>query len=169
MLNMPRPSRKIKDIRLTTAIAAKPDRAYRALVSARELCVWWVDRAETDARNQGRLRMIWVYSQNKKSLEATGVFVDLEPAKKVAWIWDERTRPPGLPALISFFIEAEGKGCRVTIVHAGFSRPRLYDTYREKWEDALAKLKLYLESDRTCKDERLTLSDAEMSEKAGGR
>ncbi len=169
MLDMPRSSRKIKDIRLTAAIAAKPDRAYRALVSARELCVWWVDRAETDARNQGRLRMVWVTPQSKKSLEATGVFVDLEPSKKVAWIWEAKTRPKGLPALVSFFIEEEGKGCRVTIVHAGFSRRRLYDTYREMWEDALAKLKLYLESGRTCKDERLTLSDVKMLEEAGTR
>lgn len=163
-----RPS-KIKDIRLSVAIAAKSDRAYRALISARELCVWWVDRAETDARNQGRLRLVWLMPQRKKSLEATGVFVDLEPAQKVAWIWDERTRPKGLPALISFFIEEEGKGCRVTIIHAGFSRRRLYEMYREKWEDALAKLKLYLESGRTCKDQSLTLSDVEILKETSAR
>ncbi len=169
---MPRSPRKTQDIRVAAEIHVSPGRVYRTLVSARELCVWWLDRAETEARSMGRFRMVWSALNRKKKIEATGVFVDLEPAQKVAWIWDAKTRPSGVPPLVTFFIEEKGKGCNVTLVHAGFSaaasRRRLVQSYREMWEDTIAKLKLYLESDRTCKGERLTLADVGLLEDAGG-
>ncbi|MFH2204856.1 MAG: SRPBCC domain-containing protein [Elusimicrobiota bacterium] len=170
---MPRPPRRTQDIRIFTEIKAKPEKVYRALVSARELCVWLLDRAETDSRSMGRMRMVWPVRDKKKRVEATGVFVDLEPGKKVAWIWDEQTRPSGLPALVTVFIEEKGSRCQVTLVHAGFSvapsRAGLIKAYREMWEDVLVKLKLYLESGRVCKGDRLTLADAGPRKKSGRR
>ena len=44
----------------------------------------------------------------------------------------------------------------MSLVHAGFSsRPavdRAYAGFAQGWEDALAKLKLYLETGKTCKN-----------------
>ena len=161
---MPR-ARRTADIRLPVALKAAPDEVYRALTSARELCVWWLDRAETDARNMGRWRMEWPAAKGEKARgEASGVFVDLEPGRKVAWIQDDRSRPAGVPALVTFFIESKGRGCEVTLVHAGFSaapgRAAVLASWRGGWEDCLAKLKLYLETGRAKKGEVLTLAAA---------
>ena len=80
------------DIRLSASIRAKPEQVYRALTSARELCVWWLARAETDARNMGHLRMVWPSRGRGDGSEVSGVFVDLEPGQKVAWIWNDSSR-----------------------------------------------------------------------------
>ncbi len=163
---MARTCRRTTDIRIATPIKAKPEQVFRALTSARELCAWWLERAETESRNMGRFRMVWPPGRARTLPETRGVFVDLEPGSKVAWIIDDRTRPAGLPALVSFFIEKRGRGSRLTLVHAGFSaaksQRRLIEKTKEKWEDCLAKLKLYLESGKTCKTDRLSLPEADL-------
>lgn len=150
-----------QDLRVHAVIAAKPDEVYRSLTSARELCSWWADRAETAARNQGRFRMVWPSGTGCPRGEARGVFVDLEPGQKVAWLLDPKTRPAGWPALVSFFIEKKGRRSELTLIHAGFSGAAagrsVLACARECWEDCLAKLRLYLETGRSCKDRRLPL------------
>jgi uncharacterized protein YndB with AHSA1/START domain len=154
-----------RDIRVETTIRASPARIYKALTSARELCVWWLARAETDARNLGRLRMIWPESLGWD--EAEGVFVDLEPDQKVAWLWSGRRAPKGAPRLVSIFIERRPPGCGVTLVHAGFSDRGAHEAFRARWEDCLAKLALHLEKGRTNKERVLAL--APRRAKAGPR
>lgn len=150
--------RRSSDIRLAVAIKAEPAEVYRALTSARELCVWWLDRAETDARNMGRWRMEWPAKAEAGRREAAGFFVDLEPGRKVALMEEERTLPKGLPPLSTFFIEKRPRGSEVTLVHAGFASPALEARWRARWEDCLAKLRSYLETGRGRKDQTLTLA-----------
>jgi len=171
----PRPVRgKTRDLRFTLSIKAKPEQVYRALTSATELCRWWLQGAETDARNVGRFRMVWPKLKKREddggqrsfplhvSLgDSEGYFVDLEPGRKVAWMW-KLPRKCHYPALSSFFIEPKRGGCQVTLVHAGFSaKPsadKAFQGCAEGWEDCLAKLKLYLETGRTCKAQALSFS-----------
>ena len=159
-----RPRSRTRDLRLSVRVKAKPAAVYRVLTSARELCRWWLTGAETDARNAGRLRMVWPKRPGCRSFsgEREGCFVDLEPERKVAWMWRAGSRKNGVPPLCSFFILAKRRGCEVTLLHAGFSRrvavDKAYACFATGWEDALAKLKLYLETGRTCKQEVLTLA-----------
>jgi uncharacterized protein YndB with AHSA1/START domain len=153
-----------RDIRLAATIRAKPELVYRSLTSARELTRWWLLGAETDARNAGRLRMIWprVRGSNGDGPglgERVGVFVDLEPARKVAWLWKPARGEKGVPALTSIFVLPARGGSEVTWLHSGFpaGAEDLYRRYARAWEDGLAKLKLYLETGRTCKLESLDL------------
>jgi uncharacterized protein YndB with AHSA1/START domain len=143
----------VRDIRFSVPVKAKPDEVYKALTSARELTRWWLLGAETDARNAGRVRMVWPRVRGRDGVRAEGlgeregVFVDLEPARTSV-----------------FMLPAGRKGSEVTLVHAGFpgakSADRLYLGYARAWEDGLAKLKLYLETGRTCKMETLDLEAA---------
>ncbi|TBR18844.1 SRPBCC domain-containing protein [bacterium] len=151
----PMPTRRTADIRLAVSVRADPAEVYRALTSARELCAWWLDRAETDARNMGRWRMAWGTPARG---EARGLFVDLEPERKVAFMEDDGTRPKGWPPLTTFFLEKKGRATEVTVVAAGFSSPKPLAAARGRWEDCLAKLKLYLETGRARKAETLALS-----------
>ncbi len=174
----PRPSMrrvrgKTRDLRFTIAIKAKPEQVYRALTSATELCRWWLQGAETDARNVGRFRMVWPKLRKTEgegarpfplhvSLgDSEGYFVDLEPGRKVAWMW-KLPRKCHYPPLSSFFIEPRRRGCEVTLVHAGFSAnvsaDKAFHGCAEGWEDCLAKLKLYLETGRTCKAQALSFA-----------
>ncbi|MFA6004028.1 MAG: SRPBCC domain-containing protein [Elusimicrobiota bacterium] len=153
-----------RDLRLSARIKAKPAQVYHALTSARELCRWWLSGAETDARDGGRLRMVWPGKRGDRGVfgEREGCFVDLEPDRKVAWMWRCSAAKGRVPPLCSIFILPQGRGCEVTILHAGFSvRPagqRAFAGFSQGWEDALAKLKLYLETGRTCKSDVLTLA-----------
>lgn len=158
-----------RDIRLVARLRAKPQTVYQALTSARELTRWWLLGAETAARNAGRVRMIWPRVRGRDRLsqrlgEREGVFVDLEPGHKVAWLFKPARGERGVPPLVSIFIGARGAGCEVTWLHGGFSSAASADApyrgYARAWEDALAKLKLYLETGRTCKLEALDLEAA---------
>jgi len=168
----PRPV-QTTDIRITASMKVKPEAVFRALTSARELCVWWLDRAETEARNSGRFRMVWPPNRKLNGGEVRGTFVDLQKGEKVAWLWSEEAAGRGTPPLISFFIEKKGRGCDVTLLHSGFSaaksRERAVRKFRESWEDCLAKLKLYLEQGKTCKEDPLTFAEVEMLRKASRR
>ena len=166
------PRGKTRDLRFTVRIKAKPEQIYRALTSATELCRWWLQGAETDARNVGRFRMIWPkikkadgdqphrpFPTHVAMGDSEGYFVDLEPGRKVAWMW-KLPRRAQYPALSSFFIDPRRRSlCEVTLVHAGFSaKPsadKAFTGCAEGWEDCLSKLKLYLETGRTCKSQAL--------------
>lgn len=148
------PKRRTADIRIAVSVRTEPAEVYRALTSARELCSWWLDRAETDARNMGRWRMGGAPGRG----EARGLFVDLEPGRKVALIEDDGTRLKGFPPLTTFFLEKKGRATEVTLVAAGFTSPQTLAAARARWEDCLAKLKLYLETGRACKSQTLALA-----------
>lgn len=161
---------KTKDLRLTVLIRAKPEKVYHALTSARELCRWWLAGAETDARNMGRLRLVWPKLKTKEGGsfpphaavgESEGVFVDLEKGRKVAWVWKLPPSRRGIPALSSLFLNPRGRATEVILLHAGFAASPSGEKTRlgcaAGWEDCLAKLKLYLETGRTCKTQCLSL------------
>ena len=164
---------KVRDLRFSIRIKATPEEVYRALTSATELCRWWLDGAETDARNVGRFRMVWPkircdaggrrFPPYVAVGESEGYFVDLEPGRKVAWMWKLPSNKRFVPPLSSFFIVPRGRGSEITLVHAGFSSNPACEKYFQGclrgWEDCLAKLKLYLEAGRTCKTRAITLVD----------
>lgn len=157
-----KPRLSTRDIRLSATIRAKPELVYRALTSARELTRWWLLGAETDARNSGRVRMIWPKVRGGAVFgERVGVFVDLEPARKVAWLLKPLRGEKIVPALTSIFVLPAKGGSEVTWLQSGFPASAVadgfYAGYARAWEDGLAKLKLYLETGRTCKLESLDL------------
>ena len=161
---------KTRDIRFSLRIKAKPEQIYRALTSATELCRWWLQGAETDARSAGRFRMVWpkltcadgrrVFPRDAAVGESEGFFVDLEPGRKVAWMWRLPRKNRVIPPLVNFFIQKKLRGCEVVLLHPGFSSAPAAERYlrgcTEGWEDCLVKLKLYLETGRTAKSQVLT-------------
>jgi uncharacterized protein YndB with AHSA1/START domain len=151
-----------RDIRYEVPLKAAPERVYAALTSARELTRWWLHGAETDARNAGRLRLVWPKTKPASGFgEREGFFVDLEPGRKVAWMWKPARGEKDVPPLSSFFINPRLRHCELSVLHAGFpattAADALYAVYARGWEDCVAKLKLYIETGKTCKDEVIDL------------
>jgi uncharacterized protein YndB with AHSA1/START domain len=157
---------KTRDIRFGLKLRAKPQSVYLALTSARELTQWWLQGAETDARNAGHVRMVWPRSRATATGlgEREGYFVDLEAGKKVAWLFKPTRGHSAVPALVSVFIDPRRDGCEVTWLHAGFPAAavadEMFQSYARVWEDGLAKLKIYVETGRTCKMESMDLEAA---------
>lgn len=162
--------RKTRDIRLSVTIKASPRKVYGALTSARALCRWWLEGAETDAKNMGRFRLVWpkiktsdgnvqrLFPPHAAKGEVRGVFTDLEEGKKISWILDVSPKWK-YPPLSSFFIEARGRSSEVTVIQSGFpTRPGAEKHFigaRLGWEDCLCKLKLYLETGKSFKHQAL--------------
>lgn len=141
---------KHRDIRLTARIPAPPEKVYEAFTSPKALRSWWVEEAESEPRNLGRVRLVWresarVTGRSKSAWfrEARGVYVDLEPGRKVAWVWDRRGLPAGVPSLTTVFIEpAGGQEADVTVLHAGFPAASKTSAAacERLWSDCLARL-----------------------------
>lgn len=152
-----------RDIRYEVPLKAAPERVYAALTSARELTRWWLLGAETDARNAGRLRLVWPKSKTAAwSGEREGFFVDLEPGRKVAWMWKPARGEKDVPPLSSFFINPRLRHCELSLLHAGFpaAADGHYERYARGWEDCVAKLLLYIETGKTCKADVIDLETA---------
>lgn len=176
--NQKQAKRGTQDIRLSVKIKASPKKVYGALTSARTLCRWWLEGAETNAKNLGHFRLVWPKIKDTKikrafplypsQREIKGFFVDLEPGKKIAWIW-ELPSPKKYPALSTFFIEKNGRSSVVTVIQCGFPNRPSAQKYLEGaslgWEDCLSKLKLYLETGKTVKT--LTLNFNSLSSHIG--
>lgn len=151
---MPPPKRSSsRDVRVSAFIQARPEKVFGALTSARELCLFWLESAETDARSGGRFRMVWP-SEDGEGCEASAVFVDLQPGEKVSWLFDKRSRRGGrVPALVNVFIEKRPRGSQATLLHPGFSgaasQDKLFAAFRALWAEGLARLKEHLESGRS--------------------
>ena len=151
-----------RDIRLTVFVRSSPETVYEALTSAKELEAWWVHDAKTQPRNLGRVRLDWPPlgsppKERAARLKAPrgsflrsgrGVFVDLEPGRKVAWGWDRAGLSKGIPPLTSVFIEPAPGGSQVTLVHAGFPAARsadpAYGFCARLWGDCIARLRRHL-------------------------
>ncbi|MBI3505926.1 MAG: SRPBCC domain-containing protein [Proteobacteria bacterium] len=154
---------KHRDVRIVADVKAPPADVYRAATSARQLCAWWADRAETQIRNGGRFQFEWPEDMDKSATRGRGTFVDLDPGRKLSWLWEPDSLPRGVPLLTTLFLEPARAGCRVTLVHAGFpaegAAAKAFSSYSRGWEDFVAKLALYVERGATCKGERLSLAD----------
>lgn len=81
--------------------------------------------------------------------EVRGVFVDLQPGRKVAWLWEAQAPGPGTPRLVSFFILPSGRSSEVSIQHCGFEpgpgAEPLFKGFKAGWTDALSRLKRHVE------------------------
>lgn len=148
--------KRTRDLRISTVVKAVPERVYRALTSPRELYQWWSARSEGRAVNGVAFRMDWdvgdvepgVYPQALGRVR--GVYVDLEPGRKVGWAWDAAGRSESVPRLVSFFIVPVRKDSEVTIQHCGFpggpAAAPFYEGFSKGWEDMLTRLKRFLEA-----------------------
>ncbi len=142
-----------RDIRADVTVKAAPERVWRALTSSRELGRWWGCSAIADPRNGGEVKLRWSgpasdsYPQGLGALE--GIFVDLEPGRKVAWIWKLPADLGDVPPLSSVFLTPIKGGCEVTALHSGFEAGAA-DNHREAfargWAGALRRLRSYLET-----------------------
>jgi len=116
-------------------IDAEPDFVYEYFIKPEALVRWMGDRAILDPRPGGRFTLVF----GDRTVE--GQYVELEPPHRLVITWGRvgsATFPPATSTLVVTFT-AEGRGTRVSIIHAGLPER---ETHRHAlgWQHYLARL-----------------------------
>jgi len=124
-------------------IDTTPEMAFEALIKASELREWMCEYAWTVIQPQGVYHARW-----ESGYQASGRFIELDPPRRVAITW-QGTGEPG-ETTVTFGVEPEAGGTRVTIVHAGFGAGPEWDAHvaasEKGWDAGLDNLKSTLET-----------------------
>jgi uncharacterized protein YndB with AHSA1/START domain len=124
---------------------ATPEEVYEAWADPEEIAHWFVDRA----RGQARVGSTFTWVFEKFGYEIPYEVVAAEPGRRFALGGEA---PGSGPFLLEISITREGGETRVTLVNSGFLDGAEWDEEYEGivsgWTNALAALKLYLESYR---------------------
>jgi uncharacterized protein YndB with AHSA1/START domain len=125
-------------------IAASPERVFNALAS-KEVCEWWVrpgvfDTREWsgDVRAGGRWRAAGIgKGGNPYALE--GEFLEVDAPRKLVHTW-HLVGAPGAPTTVSYLLEKNDGGTRLTLRHSGFVSPEACASTSVGWETSLERL-----------------------------
>ena len=104
-----------------------------------------------EPRVGGKYSYGWRYPVGGKEVEGGPTrIIELEPNRKLVTDWpDWRGEPTVPPTTVTWLLEAEGTGTRLTLIHGPFSRPVDQSDYRYGWGGFLDLLKRELEAVRT--------------------
>jgi uncharacterized protein YndB with AHSA1/START domain len=132
-----------RQVERSTVIDTTPEMAFEAVTKASELREWMCDQAWTVIQPQGAYQVRW-----ESGYQASGRFTELDPPRRAAFTW-QGTGEPGETA-VTFTIEPEAGGTRVTVVHTGFGPGAEWDAHvaasEKGWDGGLDNLKSTLET-----------------------
>ena len=132
-----------RQVERATLIDTTPEMAFEALIKASELREWMCEYAWTVIQPQGVYHARW-----ESGYQASGRFIELDPPRRAAITW-QGTGEPGETS-VTFTVEPEAGGTRVTIVHAGFGAGSEWDAHvaasEKGWDAGLDNLKSTLET-----------------------
>ncbi|MBN1135056.1 MAG: SRPBCC domain-containing protein [Anaerolineae bacterium] len=132
-----------RKVERSTLIDATPEMAFEAVTRASELREWMCDYAWTVLQPKGAYQVRW-----DSGYQASGRFVELDPPRRAVITW-QGTGEPG-ETTVTFTVEPEAGGTRVTIVHAGFGPSPEWDAHvaasEKGWDQGLDNLKSTLET-----------------------
>lgn len=127
----------------TVELKASPERVFRALISP-EITQWWVRPGVFDTREWtgevrpgGRWRASGVGRGQPYALE--GEFLEVDPGRKLVHTW-QAVGAPGAPTTVTYVLEPNGAGTRVTLHHAGFASPETCKNTGIGWDTSFAQL-----------------------------
>ncbi|MCA9919899.1 MAG: SRPBCC domain-containing protein [Anaerolineales bacterium] len=130
-------------LRFDQTIAAEPTAVYHALTNGAALREWLCTNSQVATRVGGRIYLWW-----QQGYWATGEFLALVPAQKVAYSWQGRLETA--VSQVTFTLEPSEGGTRLNLVHAdlpaGDEAAEMRQGIREGWEAGLANLKAILET-----------------------
>ena len=129
---------------LVRRIKASPARVYAAWTQPELMLRWWgpdagpVLSAESDPRPGGRFRCVFC-TMNGERHECSGVYRDVEPARRLVFTWQWVTMPER-ETLVTVELRPVPEGTELTLTHAQFVDEAARDAHRWGWSGALDKL-----------------------------
>ncbi len=87
------------------------------------------------------------YSPDRKRVFIVGEVVEVDPPRKFAHTYRFTTWKTGGPTLVTWELEDEGEGCRVTVTHSGWTdEHKAPEKSAAGWKEILGLLKHQLET-----------------------
>jgi uncharacterized protein YndB with AHSA1/START domain len=134
---------------LVRRFRASPDVVFDACTDPAKLQLWFgparftVTHMEADARLGGRL--FFRMSGPEGTLAAEGIYREVDPPRRIVLTWTWVEGPAGTPpdstvSLVTFVIEPDGTGTRLTLTHERLPDVDTARDHEEGWTEALDKL-----------------------------
>jgi uncharacterized protein YndB with AHSA1/START domain len=136
-------------LQIVRCFAARPERVWQACTRPELLQQWFSPKpfhdcvVEADVRVGGRF--FFRMTGEPGTFAAKGVYREGdEPRRHVkSWTWVEGPpdQPPdGVTSLVTFELEADGEGTRLTLTHEGLADQEQAESHEEGWTEVLEKL-----------------------------
>lgn len=139
------------DVEASAVFDTTPERLFRAL-STKEVCNWWVrpgvfntQEWTGDVRTGGRWAAAGVGGGQPYQLE--GAFTVVDEPRKLAHTW-KPVGAPIEPATLTYDIEQQADGVRLTLRHAGLPNEDVREKTRAGWETSLVRLREIVSAER---------------------
>ncbi|MCB1009479.1 MAG: SRPBCC domain-containing protein [Acidobacteria bacterium] len=131
------------EIRLSIRIDAPRARVFRALLDPELLNRWIASAAEVDPRAGGAYRFGWKYEvAGREVVGGPTRILELVENEKLVTDWPDWRGDADVPVqTITWRLEDDGDGTRVTLVHSGFTRAADWSDYPFGWGYFLGALK----------------------------
>lgn len=128
-----------KEIRFTTHIAASPERVWRAVESQAMIRRWLGAKTEFEPGLGGRVR---VYD-NTGEYVMGGEIVVWEPGRRMSFTWSQFAPTTHGATMLTFALEPETDGTRVTVLHDHFEHisEQDYLDYKQGWGTGESQLR----------------------------
>jgi uncharacterized protein YndB with AHSA1/START domain len=136
-------------LQIVRRFAAPPERVWQACTRPELLRRWFSPQpfhdcvVEADVRVGGRF--FFRMTGEPGTFAAEGVYREVDEPRRLAhsWTWVEGPpdQPPdGVTSLVTFELEADGDGTRLTLTHEGLPDREQADSHEEGWTEVLEKL-----------------------------
>lgn len=131
------------EIRLSMTVDAPREAVFRALTEPDALRDWMgAPDPVVELRVGGRYELGWKYTVDGKEVEGGPMrILDVVPNERLAVSWPDWRGDPSVPTQsITWLLETEGAGTRVTLVHSGFLRTVDFSDYPFGWGHFMSEL-----------------------------
>ena len=139
---------RLPSVTIVRRIKATPAKVYAALTEPKLMLQWWGPdagptlSAEADVRPGGRFSVVFRLL-NGDEHNATGVYREVVPEKKIVFTWEW----PGTPereSLVTFLLEPFDGGTELTLIHKLLPDEEARKSHEDGWKGFLNKLQLFL-------------------------
>ncbi len=129
------------EIRLTASIDAPPERVFHALIEPEALNRWIARDASVEPRVGGRFDLGWTSAEDVEHRGPAMRILELEPNRRLTISWPDWRGDASVPEQsVTWTLEPEGSGTRVTLVHSGFVRAVDFSDYPFGWGHFLGRM-----------------------------
>lgn len=131
------------EIRLSMTVDAPPAAVFRALIEPDALREWMgAPDPVVEPRAGGRYELGWTYTVDGKEVSGGPMeILEIVPDQLLVVSWPDWRGDPSVPTqAITWRLESEGTGTRVTLVHSGFTRTVDFSDYPFGWGHFMSEL-----------------------------
>ncbi len=128
-------------VRLSIVIDAKPEKVFGALIEPEQLNKWLAKDATIEPRVGGRFDLGWKTDPDIGHEGEAMEILELVPNEKLTISWPDWRGDTSVPAQsVTWQLEPEGNGTRVTLTHTGFTRAVDVSDYPFGWGHFLSEM-----------------------------